>query len=85
MMQSKVLPTDLRELVEQHIGKPLASSVNASLWRCPACPPEAHSLLMVSADQFRCLGRYACDGGASEWMRDIAEPTAVQVELGAPA
>jgi hypothetical protein len=85
MMQSKVLPMDLRELVEQYIGKPLASSANASLWRCPVCPPEAHSLLMVSADQFRCLGRYVCDGGASEWIQDIGESSTDLVLIGESA
>jgi hypothetical protein len=38
---------DLRDLVEKHLGKPLAASLNASLWRCPACSPERHALLMV--------------------------------------
>ena len=82
MMQLKVLPTDLRELVEQHLGKPLASSANASLWRCPTCPPKSHSLLMVSVDQFRCLGRYPCDGGASEWMRSRDETPAESMAVG---
>lgn len=82
MIKANVLRSDLRELVEQHLGNPLASSANASLWRCPACPPEAHSLLMVSCHEFRCLGRYPCDGGASEWMHGIAEPIAEFVLIG---
>lgn len=63
--------TDLRELAEQHLGKPLAASANAALWRCPVCPLEAHSLLLVAADQYRCMGRYLCDGGVSEWVQNI--------------
>ncbi len=59
---------DLREIVEAHLGKPLAASVQASLWRCPVCAPDTHSLLMVSADEYRCLGRFVCDGGMSERM-----------------
>jgi hypothetical protein len=61
-------PTDLRELAEQHLGKPLAASTRASLWRCPVCPPERHALLMVSADEYKCLSGYSCDGGAAEWI-----------------
>jgi len=60
---------DLRELAQQHLGKPLAVSTHAGLWRCPACPPKRHALLMVSADEYRCLSGYPCDGGATEWMR----------------
>ena len=49
--------TDLRDLVEAHLGKPLAASTHAGLWRCPACSPERHALLMVSADEYHCLER----------------------------
>lgn len=66
---------DLREMVEKHLGKPLAASTNAALWRCPVCPPERHSLLLVSANQHKCLGRCVCDGGASEWMRSEEQLT----------
>lgn len=69
MKYAETLSTDLRELVEQHLGKPLAASAHAGLWRCPACPPERHALLMVSADEYRCLSGYPCNGGATEWMR----------------
>ena len=31
---------DLRAIVEAHLGKPLAASVQASLWRCPVCAPD---------------------------------------------
>ena len=85
MRQSNVLPTDLRVLVQERLGKPLAASANASLWRCPVCPPASHSLLMVSADQFRCLGRCPGDGGVSEWIRELVEPTDTLVEIGEPA
>jgi len=71
---------DLRERVEKRLGKPLASSRNASLWRCPVCPPEAHSLLLVAVDQHRCLGCRVCDGGITNWMieNDLkAEPITV--------
>ena len=76
---------DLRDLVEAYLGKPLAASTHAALWRCPVCPPERHALLMVSVDEYKCLSGYACDGGASEWIQQFREPTAVSFELGAPA
>ncbi|HMN13527.1 MAG: hypothetical protein IAE80_09570 [Anaerolinea sp.] len=82
MEYAETLSIDLRELVEQRLGKPLAASAHAGLWRCPVCPPEAHSLLLVSADQFRCLGRYPCDGGVSQWMQSINVSTAETVGLG---
>ena len=80
MQMIPTLKVDLRERAEQRLGKPLASSPNASLWRCPVCPPEAHALLLVAADQHRCMGRRACDGGINEWMKaeDLeVEPVAV--------
>jgi hypothetical protein len=61
------LPIDLRELAVHHLGKPLAASKKAALWRCPACPPERHALLMVSAGEYKCLSGYVCDGSVSEW------------------
>jgi len=69
MRYHEMTTTDLRELVEQHLGKPLAASAHAGLWRCPVCPPKRHALLMVSANEYKCLSGYPCDGGASEWMR----------------
>lgn len=76
-------PTDLRELAEEQLGKPLAASANAALWRCPVCPPERHALLMVSADEYKCLSGYPCDGGADEWRQSVDplpnEPFAVGV------
>ncbi|MBK9748819.1 MAG: hypothetical protein IPO91_18855 [Chloroflexi bacterium] len=77
MQMIPTLKVDLRERAEKRLGKPLASSPNASLWRCPVCPPEAHSLLLVAADQHRCMGRRACDGGINEWMN--AEDPEVEV------
>jgi hypothetical protein len=60
---------DLRDIVEARLGKPLAASVLASLWRCPVCSPDMHSLLMVSAVEIRCLGRSICDDDVSERMK----------------
>jgi hypothetical protein len=60
---------DLRDLVEKHLGKSLAASTHAALWRCPACSPERHALLMVSVNEYKCLSGYPCDGGADEWRR----------------
>lgn len=71
---------DLRDLVEAYLGKPLAASTHAGLWRCPVCPPERHALLMVSTDEYRCLSGYPCDGGADEWLNTEdahSEPIAV--------
>ena len=62
---------DLRDLVEAYLGNPLAASTHAGLWRCPVCPPGRHALLMVSADEYKCLSGYLCDGGASEWMQSL--------------
>jgi hypothetical protein len=62
---------DLRDLVEAYLGKPLAASTHAALWRCPVCPPERHALLMVSTDEYRCLSGYPCDVGADEWMCSV--------------
>ena len=76
---------DLRELVEKHLGKPLAASTNAALWRCPVCPPERHSLLLVSADQHKCLERCVCDGGACECMRSEEQQPDKLTMLGATA
>ncbi|MDX2159909.1 MAG: hypothetical protein SF162_01155 [bacterium] len=68
-------PYDLRDVVEEHLGKPLAASTHAALWRCPACPPERHALIMVSAHECKCLSGYPCDGGADEWMHsEVPEP-----------
>jgi hypothetical protein len=77
--------TDLRELAEQHLGKPLAASANAGLWRCPVCPPERHALLMVSADEYKCLSGYPCDGGASEWMSGVDPEPNQPLMIGVPA
>ncbi len=62
---------DLRDRVEVYLGKPLAASAHAGLWRCPVCPPELHALLMVSANEYKCLSGYPCDGGAAEWLPTI--------------
>jgi hypothetical protein len=62
---------DLRDLVEAYLGKPLAASTHAALWRCPACSPERHALLMVSVNEYKCLSGYPCDDGADEWMRSV--------------
>lgn len=83
MKYAETLSTDLRERVEARLGKPLAASTHAGLWRCPACPPERHALLMVAADEYRCLSGYPCDGGASEWMRSSSETDAVLI-VGVP-
>jgi hypothetical protein len=71
MIDIDLTTTDLRDLAEEHLGKPLAASTHAALWRCPVCPPERHALLMVSADEYKCLSGYPCDGGAEEWMSSI--------------
>jgi len=77
--------TDLRELVEHYLGKPLAASTSAALWHCPVCAPQRHALLMVSADEYRCLSGYPCDGGASEWMRTIDREPDEPIMIGVPA
>jgi len=76
---------DLRDLVEAYLGKPLAASAHAALWRCPVCPPDRHALLMVSADEYKCLSGYQCDGGADEWLHSQEQSTDEQFLFGAPA
>jgi hypothetical protein len=71
MIDIDLTTTDLRDLAEEHLGKPLAASASAALWRCPVCPPERHALLMVSADEYKCLSGYPCDGGADEWTQSV--------------
>lgn len=85
MKHTEYLTTDLRELVEQRLGKPLAASTHAGLWRCPICPPERHALLMVSADEYKCLSGYPCDGGADEWLHSQEQLTGEQYLFRAPA
>ena len=85
MKHAETLSTDLRELVERRLGKPLAASKHAGLWRCPACPLERHALLMVSVDEYRCLSGYPCDGGATEWMRSSNEETDALLIVGGSA
>ena len=76
---------DLRDLVEAHLGKPLAASAHAGLWRCPACSSERHGLLLVSADEYKCLSGYVCDGGAGEWMQNIDQAPDEPLMIGVPA
>jgi len=85
MNHTEHVTSDLRERVEQRLGKPLAASANTGLWRCPACPPERHALLMVSADEYRCLSGYPCDGGATEWMRSDNKETDTLLIVGVSA
>lgn len=58
--------TDLRLIASQSWGHPLAVSHLASLWRCPCCERRSHSLMIVTTDQFRCLGRCGISGGPVE-------------------
>lgn len=58
--------TDLRSIASQSWGHPLASSHRASLWWCPCCECKSSSLIVVTADQFRCLGRCGVRGGLVE-------------------
>ena len=83
MEYQELTTTDLRNLVEAHLGKPLAASTHAGLWRCPACSPERHGLLIVSADEYKCLSGYGCDGGVREWI--TAAKRVEETFAGAPA
>ncbi|MBE2271877.1 MAG: hypothetical protein IAE80_26825 [Anaerolinea sp.] len=76
---------DLRNLVEAHLGKPLAASAHAGLWRCPACSSQRHGLLLVSADEYKCLSGYVCDGGANEWLQNIYQEPDETLMIGVPA
>lgn len=79
---------DLRLIAAQSWGKPLASSLLASLWRCPSCERKKRSILLVAADQFRCLGQCRIAGGLLELETLITAsaehvPDDVLVEIGA--
>lgn len=76
---------DLRDRVKAHLGKPLAASAHASLWRYPVCSPDTYSLLMVSGDEYRCLGHFVCGGGANEWLQDIDQSQDDSILIGEPA
>jgi hypothetical protein len=76
---------DLRDLVEAYLGKPLVASAHAGLWHCPVCPPERHALLMVSADEYKCLSGYPCEGGADEWLRSTDLEPDEPFMMGMPA
>lgn len=76
---------DLRDLVEAQLGKPLAASAHAGLWRCPDCSSQRHGLLLVSADEYKCLSGYVCDGGASEWLQNIDHAPDEPLMIGVPA
>ncbi len=85
MTQDEQTTIDLRDRVTVSLGEPLAANAHAALWRCPVCPRESYSLLMVLADQHHCVGHYPCDGGASEWMRSLAAPSSDLVSVGKSA
>ncbi|MBK9750076.1 MAG: hypothetical protein IPO91_25335 [Chloroflexi bacterium] len=79
---------DLRQLAVETWGRPLASSSLAALWRCPCCQRNTHSIMMVAADQFRCLGQCRIAGGLLELETLITAsaehvPDDVLVEIGA--
>ncbi len=57
---------DLRQIAAETWGRPLASSSLASLWRCPCCDRNTHSIMMVAAEQFRCLGQCRIRGALLE-------------------
>lgn len=76
---------DLRDLAEAYLGKPLAASACAGLWRCPVCPPDRHALLMVSADEYQCLSGYPCDGGAGAWLHGQEQSADERFVVGARA
>lgn len=74
---------DLREVAAQTWGHPLASSALASLWRCPCCAAKTRSLMLVSASQFRCLGRCHTLGGLTELEQLIARQDRIAPPTGA--
>lgn len=65
-MHTMASSTDLRLIASQSWGHPLAVSHLASLWRCPCCERRSHSIMIVTTDQFRCLGRCGMSGGLLE-------------------
>jgi hypothetical protein len=78
--------TDLRLIAFQRWGHPLAASRHASLWRCPCCERRSHALMMVTTDQFRCLGRCGMSGGSVEMnqmlgVTDVVAPMLEMIEV----
>lgn len=76
---------DLRELAEVHLGKPIAVSACAALWRCPACYRKHRGLLMVAANEYKCLSKHPCGGGAGQWMKALKQVSGEITVLGASA
>lgn len=75
-MKDKVmLEQDFLEQAIRSLGRPLAASATAALWRCPKCGAQTHALLVVTADAYRCLSGYACSAGAEDWLLTGAEAT----------
>lgn len=83
MMQNDEQTPDLRDRVEAYLGKPLAASARAGLWRCPVCPPKRHALLMVSATEYQCLSGSPCDGGAGTWLHSHVQSADERFVVGA--
>ncbi len=68
MKSAEIKSFDLREVAERRLGESLAISIYARLRCCAACPPESYALIIVSANDYRCLSSFSCDGGTHEWM-----------------
>ena len=77
---------DLRRLVEQDLGQPLARGGRAFLWKCPFHHEKRGLSLAVWADGYYCFGKCDRGGDALDWLqryRRLSFTEAVQL-LGAP-
>ena len=77
---------DLRRLVEQDLGQPLARGGRAFLWKCPFHHEKRGLSLAVWADGYFCFGKCDRGGDALDWLqryRRLSFTEAVQL-LGAP-
>ncbi len=77
---------DLRRLVEQDLGQPLARGGRAFLWKCPFHHEKRGLSSAVWADGYYCFGKCDRGGDALDWLqryRRLSFTEAVQL-LGAP-
>lgn len=79
MKDRVVLELDFLKQATESLGRPVAASATAALWRCPKCGAQTHALLVVTADAYRCLSGYACSAGAEDWLLTGASATAEDI------
>ena len=64
---------DLRRLVEQDLGEPLARGGRAYLWKCPFHHERRGLSFAVWADGYYCFGKCDRGGDALDWLQRYRE------------